>query len=140
MSPRHRWHFVALGAAALGMAVLLFVFNPSEGGPFPPCPTWTLAGVYCPGCGAARASHQLLHGRVEEALRYNSLLVLMLPVLAWLVLRPRILPAPPWWTSRAVLATALVFTALRNVPAWPFSLLAPPPPISRVVASDKLPR
>ncbi len=138
MAPRYRWYLAILAAGALVLGVALFRFNPAETAVFPPCPTRALAGVYCPGCGAARASHQLLHGRVGEAFRFNPLLVLMLPVTAWLALgsfrRPR-----PWWTSRAVLAATLAFTVLRNVPAWPFSLLAPPES-TRATMPDKLPR
>ncbi|MCX7590226.1 MAG: DUF2752 domain-containing protein, partial [Kiritimatiellae bacterium] len=74
-------------------------------------------------CGGLRAAHFLLRGRIAEAMRMNSLLVIGPPVGAVLwVVRPRwrsrILP---WMAVGAVVA----FTILRNVPVWPFVVLAP---------------
>ncbi|HEX3625081.1 MAG TPA: DUF2752 domain-containing protein [Verrucomicrobiae bacterium] len=117
-------------AAVAGAAVLYF-FDPTKHSFYPICEFHMVTGLYCPGCGATRASYQLLHGNILAALRDNALFVASLPVLAlrgiWLLnlrrhgqsLRFFITPAALW----AFLAVALVFVVLRNLPA--FSFLAP---------------
>ena len=61
-------------------AAHLFLHDP-EGGGFLPCPFRTLTGLLCPGCGSQRALHDLLHGRLGEALGHNGLLVMSVPLL-----------------------------------------------------------
>lgn len=131
---------VALAATALfvGCAglVQLYARDPAEGG-YPLCMFHYLTGLYCPGCGTARAVHRLLHGQLLAAMRMNVLAVGMLPVLlavvgvnsiaAWRGTaihwpRPRWAPANWRW---GVVTLVIAFWLLRNVPIWPFSLLAP---------------
>ena len=125
-------------AAALtvvgAVCLLLFVLDPARCVFYPRCAFHVLTGLYCPGCGSLRALHQLLHGHVLAALGLNPLMVLSLPLVAyalaghalrwmgWSVLRP--LPVRPWMGWAAVAAVVL-FSVLRNLPAWPFCLLAP---------------
>ena len=73
----------AVGLPLLAAAFLYFLFDPSTAGFFPRCPSLALTGYRCPGCGAQRALHQLLHLHPVEAMRYNFLLVLYLPYLAY---------------------------------------------------------
>jgi hypothetical protein len=125
-------------AALLLLATLaagvLYRFDPLRVSFYPRCPLYLLTGLYCPGCGALRAGHALLHGRLEQALGYNLLAVAAAPGLAysglarasapWLRRRlpSPFIPAPLIWSGLAVL---LAFTVLRNLPYPPFSLLAP---------------
>ena len=125
-----------LGAAAASAAaaVVLFVYPPLEVGFYPRCPLFLLTGIYCPGCGALRAAHALLHGHVLEALDFNVFFVLFLPFLAYAAAsrisaatRGRALPTV-FLPSRAIWALFCVivaFTVLRNLPYAPFSVLAP---------------
>lgn len=115
-------------------AAILYRWNPATAGFFPVCPFFTLTGWYCPGCGSLRAMHQLLHGHLEIAFGLNPLLVLALPfvlyhILALLLRHPRIRPLStsliPAWGVRAVGIVLVVFGVLRNLPQYPFSLLAP---------------
>lgn len=53
---------------------------------FPRCTVKTLTGLDCPGCGAQRAIHAMLHGHILEALRHNALFVAELPLLVLLLL------------------------------------------------------
>lgn len=74
----------------LGMATLLFFFNPEETIWLPKCAFFMLTGYQCPSCGGQRAVYSLLHGHINEALGYNPFLVISIPyafaiVLAWLV-------------------------------------------------------
>ena len=129
-----RWRFVALGLAALPGLALLYAFNPEEGGIFLPCIFFVLTDLHCPGCGTSRALHQLLNGNLLAAFGHNPYAILALPVIGYAYLSAllqsvlgRRLPAffvPPtvtWWLLAAILA----FWILRNVPAYPFTVLAP---------------
>lgn len=110
------------------MAVLR-TSHPHEVGVIPECPSITLAGLYCPGCGSLRATHHLLHGRVDRSIAQNPLTLLIgVPVLVFggymLLLWAVSKPAPAWTRSRAAgwaLVGAgillLVFGVLRNIDA-----------------------
>lgn len=71
--------------AALLVAGVYFVFDPSEGGLFPRCPFLMLTGWQCPGCGSQRAVHALLHFDVVQAVRMNALQVLAVPYVTLLL-------------------------------------------------------
>ncbi|MGA9777217.1 MAG: DUF2752 domain-containing protein [Limisphaerales bacterium] len=119
------------GAAILGAGAVLYFFNPSTHGFYPVCEFHQLTGLNCPGCGGTRAVYQLLHGHVLRALQDNALAVLSLAGLAtrgvWfetrkILRRPVGSFVPPefFWP---LLVIAVVFTVLRNLPA--FSFLSP---------------
>lgn len=115
------------------MVAVLRVANPNAAGSLlPPCPFHWLTGIYCPGCGATRALHALVHGDMAAALAMNPLLVVALPVVVlmlahvagwlparWLGLVRRLSDARPW----AVLIIS--YAVLRNLPWEPFRWLAP---------------
>ena len=57
---------------AVAAAGYLFFHNPHQ---YPlPCLFHIITGLYCPGCGAGRASYSILHGRFYTAFRYNLLI------------------------------------------------------------------
>ena len=117
-----------------GGLFLLYAKNPAVPGFFPPCPFLFLTGLYCPGCGALRTLHELMHFHFAHALELNVLVVISaLPLggylLYWLLsfsgiiqMPARILPKRAYY---AVLVIFLAFWFLRNLPWYPFSLLAP---------------
>jgi hypothetical protein len=119
------------GALALASAaLLLFRFDPASSSFYPQCPVHFWLGVSCPGCGGTRALAALLHGRWNEAVHFNLLLVMLLPfVLTFLaasycraVRRGEfIAPTVPEPALRAVLVLAAIFTVVRNLPfvGWP---------------------
>lgn len=125
---------LAGGAIALPAAVwLLITFDPNAAGnPFPPCVFRFLTGYYCVGCGATRALHALVHGDVAHAFAMNPLIMLMLPITPLLIAhtqgwRPRVLGPlmnvllqPRLW-----LIVLPVYWIARNLPWFPFTLLAP---------------
>ena len=122
---------VVLMAAVLGSGAVLFFFDPAEHSFYPICLFHSLTKLNCPGCGATRAAYQLLHGHLLRALQDNALFVLTLAALAgrsaWLAVKkirnqPAAFVAPPkaLW---AFLVITLVFTTLRNLPA--FAWLSP---------------
>ena len=64
---------------AVAAAGYLFFHNPHQ---YPlPCLFHIITGLYCPGCGAGRASYSILHGRFYMAFRYNPMYVTLLPFL-----------------------------------------------------------
>jgi hypothetical protein len=114
---------------------LLWWWDPAKiGVPF--CAFHLLTGLHCPGCGAVRATHELLHGRLFSALHYNVLWIASLPLILYLLvsewrtrtgrtpLPGQFLRSQRFWIAVAILA--IVFFMLRNVPGEPFSRLAPP--------------
>lgn len=124
-------------AVAVGMPVLamvLFHFPPSEYNFYPPCVFHALTGWHCAGCGATRAVGALVRGDFVQALAYNPMLIAFLPVVVYLALRvgyktwagqnARWL-AVPTWVTWLFIGTLIVFSIARNIPAYPFELLAP---------------
>lgn len=104
---------VALASLALG--------DPNTSVWFPPCLWRTITGWQCPGCGAARAIHALLHGHLDIALRTNVLVVLVLPWIAIEIVQ-RIRYDAPMITARlspaairSLAVVAVVFGVGRNL-------------------------
>ena len=120
-----------LGAAAPALLVLGLIWFLRGGHLL--CPIYELTGLYCPGCGSGRAAQALLRGDLRACLGHN---LLALPlgllcggVLGWEYLRV-VFPGLGLKKARlpdrfggAVLALLLIFTLLRNLPA--FAFLAP---------------
>jgi hypothetical protein len=115
-------------------AALVAYFNPTTAGFFPVCPLYSLTGIHCPGCGLTRGFHALFHGDITGALRYNALLPIFAFVFAFvfvslvlIVVRGRGLSwriFPPS-AMYGFLILAAAFFVLRNLPFYPFTLLAP---------------
>ena len=122
---------LALLAAVAGL--VLFCFDPRQYHFYPVCFFHKTTGLLCPGCGALRAMHQLLHGHVATAFRFHPVLVVSVPIRAWVGARSG------WQKARSqpvslglsplrlwlVLAAVLVVSVLRNLPGAPFDLLRP---------------
>lgn len=115
-------------------ALIVGYFNPTTVRFFPVCPLYSVTGILCPGCGLTRGFHALFHGDVLTALHFNALLPVYLCFFSYLLaalilicLRGRGLKFPAFspvaiWSF---LTVALVFTVCRNLPIYPFTLLAP---------------
>jgi hypothetical protein len=116
----------AIGAAAIvsAIAAIIFVFDPTRVGIFPPCPLHELTGLWCPGCGSTRALHQLLHGHFMMAARFNPLAISLLPLVGYLAVRPERAILNPVWIWM-LLGIVVLFGILRNIPVYPLTMLAP---------------
>jgi uncharacterized protein DUF2752 len=124
----------AMLVAGVAGLILLRVFDPTTSGIFPPCPIRYLTGLYCPGCGSLRAMHALLHGELARAWAMNPLMIVMLPFVTYglisaalLELRGKGLPKvvlPAKWI-RAFCVVVVLYGVARNLPLYPFDLLAP---------------
>ncbi len=86
-----RWQRLGLAILAVGALAWLWAVDPTQSLFAPRCLFHDLTGLHCPGCGSTRAAHALLHGRLGEALAFNLVFTLGLPlaalVLGWRRLR-----------------------------------------------------
>jgi hypothetical protein len=116
------WAAVA-GVVGTGLLVLFFV-DPATTSVYPTCMFHSLTGLDCPFCGTTRALHQLLHGNLALAVRLNPLAIVSLPLAAYLLARGEQGRVKPSWIWAALCVMA-AFGVLRNVPVYPFTLVAP---------------
>lgn len=94
-------------------------------------------GCHCPGCGGTRAFYHFLHGEIAASWRMNPLFLTGLGLgVAALALRLARRPDPDGgpgsagfqvrsWMGWLALGGIIGFGVLRNLPWWPFTLLAP---------------
>ena len=138
-APSGRWRRVApvvCGCALAGAAVLVAAFDPAAtGSRFPACQFKAVTGLWCPGCGLTRGFHELFNGHPVEALQHNLFIPLVLVAVVvgwWSWLRTSWgrsgFRAPRWMARPMAFALPVAIVAygvLRNIPATPFSALAP---------------
>ncbi|MCF6348701.1 MAG: DUF2752 domain-containing protein [Flavobacteriaceae bacterium] len=116
------------------VAFFYFMINPSEVDFLLQCPLYKTTGVYCPGCGSQRAIHHLLHLNFIKAATNNILLLLGLLSVAY---HYGILFVNRYFNKNyksifnntksllIILIIIILFWILRNIPHYPFTLLAP---------------
>ena len=121
------------GLLAAVAGLVLFCFDPRQYHFYPICFFHKTTGLLCPGCGALRALHQLLHGHPAAAFRFNPVLIVSLPFVFWFGARlalqkagdpPSSVSLRPAWLW-LILAAVLVVSVLRNLPGAPFAMLRP---------------
>jgi hypothetical protein len=117
------------------LALLYFFFDARTTGIFPHCPFNSITGLYCPGCGSQRAVSALLHGEIGRALQFNILLVISLPLIIYSAIvyilnafrkkqvNQQIFYSPLF--VKLFLVLVIAFGIGRNIPLYPFSILAP---------------
>jgi hypothetical protein len=140
LNPPSRWGnriliVLLVAVAAPIAAAVIYSYSPSENTFYPGCFFNQATGLHCPGCGATRCLHALLHLDIEQALAWNPLFVFLLPFLLIGVSRMgyqmwtgrRLAPLSLWprWGTKAVLTLLLTYWIARNIPYEPFTLLAP---------------
>jgi hypothetical protein len=130
---KHSLKIALLLGSLVGLGLLYYFLNPALSSFFPQCPFFRITGYLCPGCGAQRAFHELLHGHIGQAARHNLLLVLSLPLLVYVGLislkdgkkdtQLSFLYSRTFLCS--TLAIVLTFWLLRNLSFAPFQWLVP---------------
>ncbi|AGI40192.1 hypothetical protein CSTERTH_10885 [Thermoclostridium stercorarium subsp. thermolacticum DSM 2910] len=126
-------------AVIITCCVIVYRIDPAKVPLTPPCSFRYFTGLYCPGCGMTRALHAALNLRFSDAFSYNLL---------WPLITMFVLMSVGMWFSFLVTgkcpfnpfnrflkrysAAAYVFIIvlfafwiLRNIPVYPFTLLAP---------------
>ena len=129
--PPRSWGSIILCLAALPGVVLVYFHNPAETDIFPPCILYSLTNVQCPGCGALRAFHYLMHGNLSIAFGYHPGVVVSLPFVVCAMLLALSFhvsgrrlptayahPAMIW----GLLLTITILGVLRNIPVHPLAL------------------
>ena len=138
-TPRSRWSdrillvFFAAVVLPVGTSIL-YTWPPSAHSFYPRCPLQWITGFHCPGCGATRCVHALLHLDLPQAFAYNSLFVLALPLFAYAgvctvysMWTGKHVPSLrlPRWAVVFIIVLVIAYGILRNIDVYPCDLLAP---------------
>ena len=126
--------YIGLLLLGIGLTILFFFINPSDVNFFPKCPLYVTTGIYCPGCGSQRATHQLLQLNFVGVLQQNVLYFFGLLILVYhititglnLFFKKNIynyIYHPK--TPIIILVIIIIYWILRNIPYYPFNILAP---------------
>ena len=116
------------------LVFLYFFVNPNKVNYLPKCPLYVSTGIYCPGCGSQRATHNLLNFNFLGVLNQNVLYIFGLLIIGYHLLISGInyifsktiynyIYHPK--TPIVLLIIIVVFWILRNIPYYPFNFLAP---------------
>ncbi|WP_408612159.1 DUF2752 domain-containing protein [Flavivirga spongiicola] len=120
--------------ALIFIPYLYYNYNPSIYNIFPKCPLYSLTGIYCPGCGSQRATHQFLQGHILDGIKHNFLIILLVVVLLYdasiklikiVFNRAFINLLHASKTTYTILIIIILFWILRNINLYPFTILAP---------------
>jgi len=119
-------------AAVVGVWMLRHYDPNVVGNFFPKCLFHEATGYWCIGCGLTRAMHALVHGDLARAFSMNPLAMIVLPLLPLMLLHDRGVRPRMLQPMMSVLMTPKLWMFLlpaywiaRNLPWWPFTLLAP---------------
>ena len=98
----------------------------------PGCLIHTLTGWHCPGCGGTRCAVHLLDGDLAGALAMNAAVVVIafagvgvISTSLWCEWQGKPARGVPSWLAWSLAGFVVLFTVLRNLPWWPFTLLVP---------------
>jgi hypothetical protein len=125
-----------LAALVLSVLVIIRKFTPTENSFYPGCIFHSATGLHCIGCGLTRSLHSTLNGDWEQAIAWHALAFIILPLIGFSFFSSLLSWAMDWrssyssdrlktWALRLLLLFLIAFTILRNIPVYPFSLLAP---------------
>ena len=81
-----RFQAAAILIIAAVSFLILFFYDPALYTYYPPCYLYAITGKLCPGCGGMRGFHQLVHGKIADAWKFNLLLFIILPVIFYYLL------------------------------------------------------
>jgi len=126
--------YIGVLLLAIVLAFLYFFINPNEVDFLPKCPLYATTGIYCPGCGSQRATHQLLNFNFLGVVQQNALYIIGLFIVGYHL----IISGVNYFfkknyynyiyhskTPIVLLILIIIFWILRNIPYYPFNLLAP---------------
>ena len=116
------------GIAGLA-AIWVYIFLLNGGNYLPECAFFHYTGLYCPGCGTGRALESLVQGSVWDAFCLNPLFFVGIPFWGYYIfLKTFSSEETLFFTHRRIQATLWIllgYGVLRNLPIYPFLMLAP---------------
>ncbi len=129
-----RYIKIGLLIAIVALAILFYFLDPLVHPIFPKCIFHSMTGLHCPGCGSQRAIHSLVHLNFAGVVSNN---VLFIPALLMVVYGisipvinrkfeknyPNLMKHPK--TPLVILILIILFWIIRNIPFYPFTILAP---------------
>lgn len=123
----NRKHWIV--GALLGIALLCLLVYPPETYPYYPiCLFHKISGWDCPLCGGTRCVSALLRAHWLEALDQNAFVVIFLFLMLLMPVFRRLFRKPTLgeflFRPLFLLMVLALFMLLRNLPYWPFSILA----------------
>lgn len=135
-----KWEYWIFPAGLIVWSILVYWSPTTESAAksiLPACPVRVYSGLFCPGCGATRSLHHLLHGDFAASLRFHPLLIaaLIYVLVGWLSahFKERFTLATAlndtFYRNRiiyGILAVLLIFTVARNLPFEYCEWLRPP--------------
>ena len=126
--PNNDLLYRSAGIAGL-MTIWGYMFLRNGGDYLPECAFFHYTGLYCPGCGTGRALVALAQGSVWDAFCLNPLLFVGIPLLGYYIfLKTFSSEKRAFFTHRRIQATLWIllgYWVLRNLPIYPFLMLAP---------------
>ena len=123
---------VILALLLLGLVFYFYQNNPAHSNTiYSKCFVNNVTGFNCPGCGGQRALHALLHFNFKQAAQLNVFIFIFIPLLGYLFLKAILAPfqvqlpdlSPSYKSIIIILVLLIVFTIIRNLPYYPFTLL-----------------
>ncbi len=135
ISPKAERITAGIGALVMlaGSGAVAYL-DPAKANFFPVCPLFAMTGFACPGCGLTRGFHALFHGDVITALDFNALIPVWAVIFAWVTVSLTLLALRGrglfMWPTRpqfmyGFMIVLLIFGVMRNIPAWPLTVLFP---------------
>ena len=118
----------------IGLAILFYFVNPKEHQLFPKCIFHSVTSYHCPGCGSQRAIHNLLHLNFGGVVSNNFLFLPAMLLVAYHYIHPILNKLLQWElpnifyyknTPWIIFGVVILFWILRNLPFYPFNILAP---------------
>lgn len=128
------WGSLVFFSFALSLSYWLLM-TPQGKSYLPVCLFHKFTGLHCPFCGSTRALQVFLEGDFLEALNYNIFLIFILPILLIFIFQEWFFFISSYrfkcinkFNSKIIkflFILGVIFFILRNIPLYPFSLLAP---------------
>lgn len=130
----NRFAQIVLLIIIIVLAVIFYFINPVEHQLFPKCIFHSVTGYHCPGCGSQRAIHSLMHLNFKGVISNNFLFLPAAFLIIYHYLHPVLNKKLKWKlpnifyfkkTPWIIFGVVVLFWILRNLPWYPFTVLAP---------------